>query len=374
VTDRPGRAASLADVAALESAIAGERRRAEALGRRQAVLEEEIAAARAERTSLSAAIPSEGSKGDACGAILVYHRVSVVGSEPGGPSVTPADFRAHMAHLAQRYRPLSLEAMVRGLEAGSLPARAVAVTLDDGYLDALEAASPILVDLGVPATFFCLTARLEDEHEMWWDTLDRVLLDGPPAADSITLTLAGRPRAFATATPEARREAVAAIAEALRAAALDERDRALAEIARWPGTRLAPRATHRVLTGAEIERLARRPGHSVGAHSANHLALPLQTPDVRAREIVACRRRLERRLEREVTALAYPYGAYDEATVEAVRAAGFEAALTVEEGLCRTGDDALRLPRVEVRSSGVEAFAARLGRLFASARSRALET
>ena len=37
---------------------------------------------------------------------------------------------------------------------------AVAVTLDDGYLDALTVASPILSELGVPATFFVNTDRL----------------------------------------------------------------------------------------------------------------------------------------------------------------------------------------------------------------------
>jgi peptidoglycan/xylan/chitin deacetylase (PgdA/CDA1 family) len=279
-----------------------------------------------------------------------------------------------MAHLAEHYRPLALEALVRGLGTGSLPDRAVAVTLDDGYLDALDRASPILIDLGVPATFFCTTARLEEEHELWWDTLERVLLDGSGRSDSLALRLAGTPRTFGTGTLDARRQALAALGEALRTATLEERDDALAALARWHGGPLAARATHRALTGAEIQRLARRPGHAVGAHSSNHLALPPQTPKVRAREVAGCRRRLELLLQREVAAFAYPYGAYDDATVEAVRAAGFEAALTVEEGLSHAGGDPLRLPRVEVRSSGVDAFAVRLARLFASDRNRVLAT
>ena len=374
MTHIPDRSATLADLAALEASIGAERRRGEALAQRRAALEEEIAVARAERAALRAGIPDTETAGEGCGVVLVYHRVSSIGSGPGEPSVTPTDFRAHMADLAEHYRPLALEALVRGLGTGSLPDRAVAVTLDDGYLDALDAASPVLSDLGVPATFFCTTARLEEEHELWWDTLERILVEGRGASESLALSLAGTPRTFRTGTLDARRETLAALGEALRTATLEERDDALADLARWHGGPLAARATHRALTGEEIQRLARRAGHSVGAHSVNHLALPQQPADVRVREVAECRRRLEHLLQREVAAFAYPYGAYDDATVEAVRAAGFEAALTVEEGLSHVGGDPLRLPRVEVRSSGVDAFAMRLARLFASDRNRVLAT
>jgi peptidoglycan/xylan/chitin deacetylase (PgdA/CDA1 family) len=301
------------------------------------------------------------------GAVLAYHRVSSVGSAPGGWSVTPADFRAHMAHLAARCRPLPLDEMVEGLAAGSLPARAVAVTLDDGYLDALETASPVLEDLGIPATFFCTTDRLEEAHEPWWDAVERILLDDDAVRpDRVELTLDGAPRTLATGTPDARREALDAIGAALRESTLAERERALADLGRWDSRPRPPRATHRLMTGTEIRALAERPGHAIGAHSEHHLWLPRQPPGVRAREVAGCRRDLESVLQREVRAFAYPYGAHDEATVEAVRAAGFTAGLTVAEGLCARGADPLRLPRVEIRTCGVDALASRLDALLSA--------
>jgi peptidoglycan/xylan/chitin deacetylase (PgdA/CDA1 family) len=45
-----------------------------------------------------------------------------------------------------------------------LPERAVAVTLDDGYLDALTTAAPAFQD-GRAATFFVNSERLDEEHE-----------------------------------------------------------------------------------------------------------------------------------------------------------------------------------------------------------------
>ena len=78
--------------------------------------------------------------------------------------------------LARDYSPISLEDLVRAAASGRIPERAVAVTLDDGYLDALTAASPILSALGIPATFFVNSGRLNEAHERSWDVLERLNL------------------------------------------------------------------------------------------------------------------------------------------------------------------------------------------------------
>ena len=64
----------------------------------------------------------------------------------------PDEFRAHMTWLRRHCLPMALDALVAAA-AGCIPERAVAVTLDDGYLDAF-AASDILLAADVPATFF----------------------------------------------------------------------------------------------------------------------------------------------------------------------------------------------------------------------------
>ena len=48
------------------------------------------------------------------------------------------------------------------------------MTFDDGYADGLFAASPILSELGIPATFF-LTRRCWG-GETWSDVLERILV------------------------------------------------------------------------------------------------------------------------------------------------------------------------------------------------------
>jgi hypothetical protein len=78
--------------------------------------------------------------------ILLYHRIAELSLDPYGLAVGPAEFRTQMAYLARVYRPMRLDDLVWAAREGSLPERAVAVTFDDGYLDNLEVASPILVE------------------------------------------------------------------------------------------------------------------------------------------------------------------------------------------------------------------------------------
>lgn len=91
--------------------------------------------------------------------ILYYHSVS---DAPIRSSVSPPEFERQMAHLTRGgYRPLTFSEAVRRLaERAPLPARAVVITLDDGFQDNYEHAFPILTRLGLPATIFLTAAYI----------------------------------------------------------------------------------------------------------------------------------------------------------------------------------------------------------------------
>ena len=97
--------------------------------------------------------------------ILGYHRVT---DEPDRLSVTPERFRAQMeAVRAAGHVPVPLS-QVYDLLAGDAGGRSVAVTFDDGYLDNLQHALPVLEDLGIPATVFLPTAVIDRDAEATW--------------------------------------------------------------------------------------------------------------------------------------------------------------------------------------------------------------
>jgi peptidoglycan/xylan/chitin deacetylase (PgdA/CDA1 family)/GT2 family glycosyltransferase/SAM-dependent methyltransferase len=287
------------------------------------------------------------------GLVLAYHRV---GSRAAGLEVSPEDFRAQMEHLARARRPMPLEELVRAAEAGSLPERAVAVTLDDGDVDALETASPILAALGIPATFFVVSEALDAPREFWWDTLDRIFLASAPLPATLALALGGATARLATDRPEARARARAAIAEHLVRADACTRDALVRDLLAWSGVEPEAPAGRRALTAAEVRTLAARPGHTIGSHTARHLYLPAQPLAVRIREILDGKVELERALGRAVTTFAYPYGGADATTREVVSAAGFTVAVTTEPVAVRAGVDLLGVPRVEVPAAAAPTF------------------
>src|SRR5689334_22252023 len=105
-------------------------------------------------------------------AILLYHRVTNLETDPQLLAVTPENFAAHVEILRELTLPMRLPELVADVRAGKPLARsAVAVTFDDGYADNLDHAAPLLRDRQIPATVFVATAGLNNAAEFFWDDL-----------------------------------------------------------------------------------------------------------------------------------------------------------------------------------------------------------
>jgi peptidoglycan/xylan/chitin deacetylase (PgdA/CDA1 family) len=101
----------------------------------------------------------------------------------------------------------------------------------------------------------------------------------------------------------------------------------------------------RLLSGAELASL---PGVTVGSHSRTHADLTrLDDAQLRS-EAAGSRTELAAAGLPVPRAFSYPYGRADARAVEAVRAAGYDIAFTLQRGRVRAGADPLRLPRVEL--------------------------
>jgi peptidoglycan/xylan/chitin deacetylase (PgdA/CDA1 family) len=92
-------------------------------------------------------------------------------------------------------------------------------------------------------------------------------------------------------------------------------------------------------------------GHEIGAHTLTHPNLTELGDDALSEEVAGSRRDLEAITGGSVRAFAYPKGKHDHRVVETVRAAGFDAAVTVREGLVHDGTDLFALPRIALRAS-----------------------
>jgi peptidoglycan/xylan/chitin deacetylase (PgdA/CDA1 family) len=108
--------------------------------------------------------------------IVMYHYVRNVdqGSDPLGYelSLTPELFEAHMAWLhEQGYRTLRMDSVARCIANGACPAKALALTFDDGYEDAFTTVWPVLQRYGFTATFYIISGFVGQPGYMSWEQL-----------------------------------------------------------------------------------------------------------------------------------------------------------------------------------------------------------
>lgn len=105
-----------------------------------------------------------------------------------------------------------------------------------------------------------------------------------------------------------------------------------------------------LLSVEEIQQM-RSYGVEVGAHTRTHAALAGADDGKIASEIGGSRSELEAALGSPIQTFAYPYGEVDDRAVAAVDRSGFRGACTTQASLAHLGEDPLRIPRLEIKSS-----------------------
>lgn len=294
--------------------------------------------------------------------VLVYHQVRDAGPEGAELAVHPDRFATHLDVLARRAEVVPL-ARIRDAARGR---PRVALTFDDGYLDNVETAAPMLADRDLPATCFVTGWSLDADREFWWDELEHLL--GPPAGGAVPpfeTVLAGRRLRVDLGDAAARRRAATAITLRCYRARPDEIRATIDALATHLGVDLVMCDRHRHAGEAGIAHLAEVPGITVGGHTVRHPALTAIPAAARDAEIVEGKRRLEALIGREVTQFAFPFGhaaSFDDACERAVAAAGFELACRNVRGRVTPRTDPFRIPRCSVGDWSGPEFEGRLDR------------
>jgi peptidoglycan/xylan/chitin deacetylase (PgdA/CDA1 family) len=109
--------------------------------------------------------------------ILCYHRF---GSDEGKMVLSPKAFAQQMEYLHRNgYRVLRLSELPAFLGGKrQLPARAVVLTIDDGYSSMYHQAYPVLKRYGFPATVFAYTDFIGARDALTWDQMREMVGSG----------------------------------------------------------------------------------------------------------------------------------------------------------------------------------------------------
>jgi peptidoglycan/xylan/chitin deacetylase (PgdA/CDA1 family) len=306
--------------------------------------------------------------------ILMYHRIADESFDPWALAVAPERFGDQLAWLNRHRKVLSLTEFSDLHAQGKLPAKAVAITFDDGYACNAGPAAELLNRHQAPATIFLATDAIRSGREFWWDELEHLVLTIDD--DELALELPGGPlrvslgdkqsddRTWPASSPARtpRQRAFHEIWAALRELDPDEQKAALERVRRCSNGPDKPRDSHRPMNAAEARGL--KTGRiDVGAHSLSHTSLPARTREEKEREIFGSRDECAAITGAVPSSFAYPFGDFDEESAEIIEAAGFRCACTTVENRVGRNADPYALPRLQVWNWTPDQLARVLARL-----------
>lgn len=278
-------------------------------------------------------------------AVLLYHSVYPRDGLLSEGAVTPQDFAEQMAYLSREFDVISLDCLAERVEnKRSLPAKAVAITFDDGFRDNYVYAYPVLKKYHMPATIFLATGYVDTPKCYWWLSV-RCAIEHM-AESQIDV---GELGSFSLRSEKDRRRASSRIVGRLQILPEDRKNRLIGDLLNASKMNLSECVNGRVaLSWAEVREMS-NDNIVFGAHSVTHPILT-RTPWQQVEyEVTQSRRDIEEIVKRPVTGFSYPNGGFSPGVVAVVKESGFRYAVTVSPGkLIGRNDDTFALSRMGV--------------------------
>ena len=217
--------------------------------------------------------------------VLMYHMVRdhINGAKFNKLRVKPAEFEKQVAWMkAQGFHFVTMHELQENW--GKHPAKTVAITFDDGYLDNLENAYPILEKYQAKATIYVVV----DRHDRDWSTYKKAHHNS-------------------------------------------------GELAREPK-----------LSDEQVRFLANSGLVEIRSHTLTHANLDKLNDAECLHELAESKQQLEQMIEQPVTSFAYPFGIYSQRDVELAKQAGYRNAVTTKEGIDIAQPDFMQLQRIKI--------------------------
>lgn len=222
--------------------------------------------------------------------VLMYHHFVEEGEEVGYTTISDVAFEEQITYLKSKgYNTITDQDIVDFYYYGKeLPENPIHITMDDGYESNYKIAYPILKENGMKATIFVIVSRIDGDYYPPRLTWDQI----KEMSDSGVISIQSH-------TYDLHHKEIIDDAVEVSAMISDTSDEFL------------KRVKDDLILSKEI---------------------------------------LEEKLGNEVISISYPFGHYDENTLNMIEEVGFKVAYTIEHGLNHINTDVLELFRINVSS------------------------
>lgn len=287
----------------------------------------------------------------------MYHRVlstQELANSYSHPAivVSPETFRLHIEVLKRWFNVLTPQEFLDHLKnAKDFPPRSCLITFDDGWLDNLQNAAPLLSNNNISACIFIPIDHVGSNEGFWQeqtasildsifklpmeerqpilDEFDLPCTESCSGADRISLVF-DTVQSYKSLQPADRNALILRLQRALPSTAKGSSDRFID----WEGVR-------------RIEGF----GLHIGSHACSHQILTQLEPTEADAELKRSKSVLESQLGKPVTWLAYPNGNYDSDIINGARECGYEIAFSTDVGYIRKSDNRWALKRINIEET-----------------------
>jgi peptidoglycan/xylan/chitin deacetylase (PgdA/CDA1 family) len=281
--------------------------------------------------------------------ILCYHGIWLgEGHYSNFLFMSESKFKRRLGLLKKwRIPVIGLEEAVRGLEAGTLPAGATVITIDDGWFGTFRVMVPELLAHGFPATIYSTSFYAQKRLPVFGVAVDYLLSRAPSNSIDLGALGDGLSGRHSLITLE-QRENVAEMLEEL-ASKLDPAEalRLLERLASQLGIDFQPLVQKRVFHLMSLQEITQsaQQGIDIQLHTHRH-RFPVGDPSLLRQEIEENRTVLAPLTRRPLNHFCYPSGVWSEVAFPVLRSTGIRSAVTTEQGLNFSPESILKLRRI----------------------------
>lgn len=272
--------------------------------------------------------------------VLMYHQVLPEHDFMRPHEMTADIFTQHLNYLTANFTLLTLSDALNKLHSNTLPSNAAVMTFDDGYENNASIALPMLNQHGVPASFYIATDFLNG-GAMWNDKILEAARRWPTGL--LKVSIGDKNLEFQISDDKSRAFAGGELLSAFKYLPLSERAVAVDEF-----TREVIDGLNYMMSDAQVK-LLHDNGMEIGGHTCSHPILSGLTESKAFQQISDNKQYLESILGQKITSFAYPNGKpgkdYTQQTIELVKRAGYEYAVSTHEGVASSATDKYQVPR-----------------------------
>lgn len=312
----------------------------------------------------------------------MYHNIDTLSCDPWELAVSTKNFEEQLGVL-RKYRVISASQLVEEVSNKKVSSKTVCLTFDDGYEDNIVNAKPLLEKYHCPATFFISNHFIHNRDAFWWDELGWLILESDSLPENLSLELGGQSIYFYLGVdaelsmekqqlqskwnwhrrpPTKRTELYLEIWQLLKPMPHWQIRESLDVLYRWAGTK--PVIRRGAMSAEQLITLVKHPLIGTGIHTMTHPSLSLHSRSYQQNEIGHSRQSL---LNEGLGAalIAYPYGDYNQDSLEIAAGLQLSAGFTTAEKVITKDSNIHALGRFQVRNINGVKFEKELRRWFA---------